>query len=320
MTFQEFVEYAKNNIKDYLPDTFRNDEPEVRVMNKLNSSYTGLTLRPTTRGNVAVACADLDMFYQSLDEGLSLEEAMSEMAKAIMTPAMDISMEIYSNYETAKDRLFVRVGNAAASQGILGNAPHRLIGDISVTYHLLIDENEEGLGSSTVTNELLEKYGVSEERLYEDAVQNSQRLFPPTISCMDDEFMYSVLTGIPRAYEEFDKSLPEVSFDRAQMLVLSNKQSMFGAAVMLYPDLLEKVAEQTGEDFYILPSSVHEVLLLQKNSDYSPVQLQEMVESINNTSVDPKDVLSNNVYQYVSLVREIDMIEPEWELEEEFEL
>ena len=43
MTFQEFVEYAKNNIKDYLPDTFRNDEPEVRVMNKLNSSYTGLT-------------------------------------------------------------------------------------------------------------------------------------------------------------------------------------------------------------------------------------------------------------------------------------
>ena len=248
------------------------------------------------------------MFYQSLDEGLSLEEAMSEMAKAIMTPAMDISMEIYSNYETAKDRLFVRVGNAAASQGILGNAPHRLIGDISVTYHLLIDENEEGLGSSTVTNELLEKYGVSEERLYEDAVQNSQRLFPPTISCMDDEFMYSVLTGIPRAYEEFDKSLPGVSFDRAQMLVLSNKQSMFGAAVMLYPDLLEKVAEQTGEDFYILPSSVHEIILLPDRGYDDLLELKRMVCEVNDTQLSPEEVLSDSIYYYDREAEEISIV------------
>lgn len=320
MTFNEFVEYAKNNIKNYLPDTYRNDEPEVRVMNKLNSSYNGLTLKPAGRGNIAVACADLDLFYKMLDNGLSLEDTMNSIAKAILSPALDINMGIFSDYESAKERLFVRVGNAEASRGLLENSPHRLIGDISVTYHLYVDESEEGFGSAAVTNDLLEKYGISEEQLYEDALQNSQRLFPPTISCMDDAFLLSMMTGKSREYKEFDASLSELSFHDAPLLVLSNKQSMFGAAAMLYPDVLDKIADQTCEEFYILPSSVHEVLLLKKDDGVSPDQLQKMVEDINSSVVTPQDVLSNNVYYYDPLIREIEIAEPEPELEEEFEL
>ena len=320
MTFNEFVDYAKENIKSYLPDTFQEDVPEVRTMNKLNTSYTGLTLKPAGRGNIAVAAVDLDLYYKQLDNGLSLEAAMEAMAQAIQSPAMDIDMGIFSDYEAAKEKLFIRVGNAEASQGLLENSPHRLIGDISVTYHIYIDENAEGFGSTTITNELLEKYGITEEQLYEDALQNSQRLFPPEVSCMDDKFMLSIMSGVPREHKSFEESLPGISFDNAPMLVLSNQQSAFGAAVMLYPDVLEKIAEKTGEDFYILPSSVHEVLLLKKDDDVSPVQLQEIVESINRTEVAPKDVLSNNVYFYDSMIREIEMVDPELELEEEFEL
>lgn len=320
MTFNEFVEYVKNNIKTYLPEAFSNDEPEVRTMNKLNTSYTGLTLKPAGRGNIAVAVVDLDLFYKQLDNGLPLEDAMNSMAKAILSPSLDINMGVFSDYETAKEKLFIRVGNAEASQGLLEDCPHRLLGDMSVTYHLLIDGNAEGFGSTTITNELLGKYGVTEEQLYEDALQNGQRLFPPTISCMDDAFMLSILTGEPRSNKAFDESLPEISFDKAPMLVLSNQQSAFGASVILYPDVLDKIAEQTGEEFYILPSSVHEVLLLKKDDTVSPVQLQEIVESINSTEVEPKDVLSNSVYFYDALIREIEMVDPELELEEEFEL
>ncbi|MBQ7925064.1 MAG: hypothetical protein IJ335_02090, partial [Lachnospiraceae bacterium] len=68
--------------------------------------------------------------------------------------------------------------------------------------------------------------------------------------------------------------------------------------VMLYPDFWDKLGMAWKGKFYILPSSVHEVILLKDDGEESPSKLQEMVREINQCEVDPTEVLSDSIYHY----------------------
>ena len=89
------------------------------------------------------------------------------------------------------------------------------------------------------------------------------------------------------------------------MYVLTNYLRQYGAACMFYQGVLSKFAMTVGTDFYILPSSVHEVILLPVRKDYTKEKLQEMVRQVNRTQVAEEDVLSDNIYLYSKKMRKI---------------
>ena len=110
---------------------------------------------------------------------------------------------------------------------------------------------------------------MSKADIYKAAIMNTPRLMPMAIEQLTN-YMY----------------------------VVTNRYRNLGAAVMLYPDVWKKAVEKIGGSFYILPSSIHEVILIPENYGIGKIQLEVMVEEINNTEVDEEEILSDSVYYY----------------------
>lgn len=333
MTFQEFVTYAKENIKRYLPKNMANCEVEIQQVHKMNTSYTGLILnQPGSSGAYTINLDHLYEGFEVAEQAIHPDLILQEMIEKLPKDAPKFDMSVFENYKNAKDRLFIRLGNCESSREFLSGVPHQTMYDMAVTYHIMLDSDKNGEMTTAVTNRLLDIYGVSKEQLHKDALQNSVKLLPPQVMNLNEDYIMSVFTGIQPASVNFDDALKHLSFEDANLIILSNTEHCNGAAAMLYPEVLEKISFQTDSDFYILPSSVHEVLLLKKTDYLNPNELQKMVQSINGTEVLPEDMLSNNVYYYNSMLQKVvrveasndsltpDLIFDDLEEEEEFEL
>ena len=86
--------------------------------------------------------------------------------------------------------------------------------------------------------------------------------------------------------------------DAVEMYVLTNKQKMNGASCILYEHILNDFANQKNKDIYILPSSVHEVILVPVAEDIDRTELSRMVRDVNRNELEEGDVLSDRVYYY----------------------
>ena len=125
-----------------------------------------------------------------------------------------------------------------------------------------------------------------QELLYERAVKNTAEERPVIITGLD------TVAGFTS----------ETDWEHGLAYVCLTKDAKYGAAAMLYPRFLKDVAEKIGSDFYILPSSVHELIFVraQKGCD-----VPEMVKTVREVNSDPalmcsEDFLSNSVYYYDS--------------------
>ena len=310
MTFQEFVFYVKENIKQFLPDNMSDCEVIIEQINKMNVSYTGLVLRKP--GNEGAYTINLDLLYgsfESAEQAIHPDLIIQEMINHIPKTAPKFDKAIFEDYEKAKERLFIRLGNIDASKEFLNGVPHQTMYDMAVTYHLMLDSDKNGSMTTAVTNQLMGQFCVSKEQLHKDALQNSVKLLPPQIMSLNEDYIKSMLTGVQPTSVDFEDSLKHLSFEDASLVILTNSERHNGASVLLYPEVMEKISFQADSDFYILPSSVHEVLLMKKSDFLNPNELQKMVRQINSTEVLPEDVLSNNVYYYNSLKQKVVRVE-----------
>ena len=82
------------------------------------------------------------------------------------------------------------------------------------------------------------------------------------------------------------------------MYVLSNSRMINGAAAMLYPDMLKDLSEKLDSNLYIIPSSVHEVIVFSDNLADDEKSLRDMIYTVNRTQMDPQDILSDSLYFY----------------------
>lgn len=94
--------------------------------------------------------------------------------------------------------------------------------------------------------------------------------------------------------------IPEVAPEDEQMFVATVPDKIHGAGVIAYPNFMEDAAERMGGDFFVLPSSIHEVLLVKDNGQMTAKELENMVKEVNATQVEPADQLTDHVYHYDS--------------------
>ena len=142
--------------------------------------------------------------------------------------------------------------------------------------------------------------GFTEEQLFDFASENTRRILPPVVKNMD-QMIFEEL-GCPEDFE-----LPEFPPEE-QMWVLTNSHKMLGAASLIYEEQLHFLAQKLDSDLYILPSSLHEVILLSTKMTENPSELAEMVAEVNEEQVDLEDQLSNNVYHYDKAFRKTSLV------------
>ena len=315
MNFKTFLEIVQKQVNESLPGSLRAD---LRAVQKNNGAvYTGLTLAgheaSSDREMVTSPVVYLEEFYQrylkqhtvcgegqncglsefctvrdDAEKGLQSDEergvypclkAYSQAIAEILLEYCEHGPEIpdLSDYDAMKDRLFVRLVGHKANKAQLEESANRPFLDMAVLYYLLVEGPDHEPGCIRVSWNMLGDWGVAEDLLYRDALENSRKMLGERLFCFDQD-----------TEEEGEKS---------GMMVLSNEKNYFGASVILYSEEIRRVSEKLGQDLFILPSSVHEVILLPAEGQ-DPDALRATVRRINETEVRTEDVLTDSVYRY----------------------
>lgn len=241
----------------------------------------------------------LDSFYAEYESGhLDLGEVIDKVTNAYHNSNAGATFDIDSilDYEKVKDKLTVVVRNAEMNDAQLETVPHEVHEDLAEMYRIEVDNVDGVTGSVLVTNDMLKHFGVDEETLKKDAWDSMKVNHPGQM-----KNMFDVLNEIYK--DKFGEDMPADMMEvmgagRPRMYVYSNDDKMNGAVYMLDKEDMGKVAEEFGESFAVLPSSIHEVIILPESvvDDYE--SLKSMVEEVNATQVSLDEKLSDNVYRF----------------------
>lgn len=181
---------------------------------------------------------------------------------------------------------------------VLATAPHVDMEDMAVVYRLILDEgptSDDGRATVLVTNNLLDQFGITAEQLHVDAMQNAPELKPAVIQGMTE-----IMVEMMGKEQAMMMGIPEMDPADEMMFVASTPDKIQGAGVIAYHDFMDQAAEKLGGDFFILPSSIHEILLVKDDGQTNADTLRDMVQEVNATQVSPEEKLTDNVYHYDS--------------------
>lgn len=224
-----------------------------------------------------------------------------------MDKQMDVSF--VTDFDQAKENIVPRLINAEENKELLADRPHMIMDDLAVTYHLQMGETENGSMSVAITNAILDIYGISQEELHDVAVANLEEKSPATFrgmsEVMKEMMLPDVMNNMDFDREEAIAFIEQMTPDDEKMYVLSNDQKLNGAAVILNEKAMEDITEKIGGDFYVLPSSIHELLIVPKEEGMELADLEAMVQEVNATQVAPEDKLSDHVYEYDAQEKEL---------------
>lgn len=267
---------------------------------------TGLTI--AKEGNELAPTIYIDGMYQLYQDGVSEAQLIQKVIDAYEEAYINDTTPIQnalSSFVNAKDRLFIKLINEEKNREMLQDIPHRMVQDLAIAYALHLKDEFDFSGTVTVTNTLLQMWGIDEETLYTQAMLNTPRV-SPAILCPLLEMMESLLPTAqflnvpPMDISEYDFDGFTIKIDNGndmQLYIVTNKAKLFGAASLLLPQVMEKIGEFLGS-FYVLPSSIHEVLVIPASSAMETSELIGMVRQINETELLPEEVLSDNIYLY----------------------
>lgn len=231
----------------------------------------------------------LDSIYSQYCVGAELSVCIGFTVE-VYRSAMEMDIDTaYKDWKDVRGKIEMTVINKAWNTDAMTGIPHKDFLDLALYCRLIIDKNENGVASMIVQKHMLKEWGISEEELWEAAFSNLKM----------EEFEIKDVNKVLRfIFPEGDLTgLPDKNKFESALYVLTNKYQNRGAIGMLRTDLLEKFADWSGCNLYILPSSIHEVLLLADNE--IPVdELRRMVRSVNRGVVDEMDRLSDEVYHY----------------------
>ncbi|MCM1134705.1 MAG: DUF5688 family protein [Clostridium sp.] len=282
INFKSYIESIIKNLQEKPGADYTVCSKSVRKNNGV--ARTGIIIN--REGAEACPIIYVDDFYR---EGIT-EKEIEEISDALYADFYEAEREIpvnladFSEFERAKKKLAFKLVSASQNSELLQKTPHKRFYNLAmVFYYALPEVRPHKSAAILIKQHHIKKWGVSLKKLYEAAFANTPVLFPAVIESMED-----IMRGI---FEE------EPCGQKIPMFVLSNNQKLYGAACMLYPGLIGKFAREKGQDFYILPSSVHEVILVPAK-DTNPESLQAIVTDINHTQVAPDEVLADSVYYY----------------------
>ena len=293
MKVNEFAEYVLSAIRNKANGNFN---AWINTIKKNNGiPYMGITI---SQGEMKIQpIVYLNKYYDAfINNKISLEEAVNIIYKVILEHlnyVPGIKITDLTDWELIKTRICVKLINAKQNVDLLESIPHRLFLDFAIVYYIKININEDGMQYITVQNKFLDIWEISEDELYKIGLNNLE-------------------TSEHILFKDIREILPSemVTKDDSplSMYVLSNESGRYGATVLLLKNELLKISQRLGK-MIILPSSLHEVIVLPENQYAKDYELcAEMVRDINATIVPPEDYLSNHVYSYDSTTQELKII------------
>ena len=301
LTFDEFKETVKNEVKEFLPENFHTADIKLKVFEKNNNvRLTGLIIESACNMSPTIY---IDNFYKKYQDGTDINIILQEIAKIRMEYDVtdDFDVTTVTDFNKCRKKIMPRLIGAEENSEILKVRPHIRIENLAVTFCIDLGENKEGLMSVPVQFELMETWNVTAEQLYEIALENLTKADIGVFTPMKEILFAGVLSELKEICdgdeEEARRKLDQMIPDN-NLWVLTNKRRVNGANMLLDRSVMEDVIKEVGTDFFILPSSIHECIILPTDSGMNSQQLEAMVCEVNETQVEKEERLSNSVYRY----------------------
>ena len=294
MNKKEFAEMLKEDVFNRLPSDVRSDITidyiEVVKMNDLK--LHGLSFR--NAGSDAAPTLYVDDMYRAYTEGADLRYLATDLANAYIAAKDEPAPPTVSlRYDDVKDKLTIRLLEKKRNRKFLAKMPYISVGHgFAITADINMGEERGGDWRIPVNKGVLEELEVDEETLFADAIESSAVFEPPMLVEMGNALFESDKINL------LDMAGPIDPEKAGNMYVLTNTSGSLGAAVLFYPEIRERAAEILGTDYYILPSSVHEVILVPDTAGIDEKDLCDMVRKANRSVVEEGDILSDEVYHY----------------------
>lgn len=292
MNFNEFVE----NVVKILQEKMGGDYA-VKVTNVTKNNGIRLTgvimMRETDKISPTIY---LEEPYRQYSDGTDLYEITDRIVALYEAQMKDLNLDMnfFGEFGYVKDKVFHKLINYSQNKNLLEDVPHLKWCDLAVVFYYSMEEEKLGRASVLIHNNHLDMWDQTSDTLYQTAQHNMRQNMPELLVPMQE--LISEMTGA--RLDEKD----------VRMYVLTNKEKMYGASALLYSDEISKLAARLDSDLLILPSSVHEVLLLPDEQDREYEFFRQMVEEVNTTQVEPEEILSYNLYRYNRKEGEIEEI------------
>ncbi|SHO54158.1 DUF5688 family protein [Anaerocolumna xylanovorans] len=300
MNYEEFKKVVAERILDYILTEGWSYKAEIRPVTKVNCTFDGLNLVPPTMLPPTISMDGLYEYYKKCN---SLEVVLRKAAEIIKKGYEQMSdISFYPILDRVKNHIIMQLINTEQNKELLEHLPHRKMKDLSIIYRWLVDVDREGIASAMISYNLLKRLDMSEKQLFSLAKVNTLRLFPPVIRSMH-EIVEDMFWNDEEKEEMIGMVTTESNQDKA-MYVITNQRGLHGAILMAYDEVLQQVAEKMHSDFYILPSSVHELIAVSAHM-CDPNELARMVYEVNQSQVALNERLSYQVYHYDKDLRKL---------------
>lgn len=301
MNFNVFAETVVKALRKAMGEKFQ----VTTTMVKKNNGVELLGIVVQEEGLNTSPTVYINDFYENYKEGTTIPKIVEALVRIFYQSRIpeEVNLSGFLDFETAKEQISVRLIHYEKNKELLMNTPWRQVCNLALVCYYTVQQSPfYGKASILVKNEHLQKWDITDKELFAEAIVNTPVRYPVSIEPIEELIFRNW------ADEKKERLLEELKADRIQipLFVLSNRQRMQGAVCMFYPGVLRKFAGRIGRNLYILPSSVHEVLLLPDQGDKDSQELLQMVMEINENCVADCEILADSVYYYR---RETDRIE-----------
>ena len=284
--FEQFCADVERALSEYY-----GEEANVQVRDVMkNNNITLKGLSVAIPGKTVMPTIYLEHFYELYLGGLTFGETVAQIVRFLRENDKEEKLDVsfFTEYEKVKDKIFPKLINAQLNAVLLEKVPHRKFLNLAVVFYVELRLPGDALGSVLVYEEHRTRWGATLAQLQAQAMQNAATIYPAEFMPMEE-----LLSQIAP-----EKSAEIALPNALRMYVVSNTKRCFGASVMLYDSFLEKACMHVGERFAILPSSIHELILVPVDCYETAVGYAGLIGTVNAESVDEMEVLSDVAYYY----------------------
>ncbi|MBO4697432.1 MAG: hypothetical protein J5643_09165 [Lachnospiraceae bacterium] len=307
LDFTNFCEELKRRVEEQVEGC----EAELRSIVKNNGTeFRSITIRKA--GETVLPTIYLEAFYREYKRGMPLGKVVEELVEVYEKNRNPWPEGLDFSFGGIRDKIGFRVVNYEKNRKMLETMPYLKLDEWAVCFECVVSREGGNVGAVRVDERMQKEWNISTEQLTGLAVKNTFRLIPSKVEPIEDVLAGLLLSEVSgqcedgedseeKARELVDTVLDQKNRKGLPMYVLSNILNHYGATSILNIPFMDKVREKLKEDFYILPSSVHELILIPVSEAPCEEKLLNMVREVNMKEVPEEDFLADGVYRYGTL-------------------
>lgn len=269
MTYSEFKTRMTEDVKKYMDGNHPGYEVSLKNVTKVNRDFVEMIVISNNDTHEGPGIDVKELWDDANRRGMSYEEMSREVMKRLDLTLKEVPEVVIDDLNDFKSRAILTLINTEKNQNILSYVPYRAYYEFSIVYRIIVHEDEEATTSGIVTNEMLEKAGYTEEELYKFAYENTRK-----------DVNISKMFG---------------------MYVLTTKRGMYGAASILFPEMIKEIADHCGCDLYLIPSSTCEWMAVPVRTisgSGGAAEVNKMIREANSVAVEEEEILGERCYYY----------------------